>query len=443
MHIRNFNSIVAMSCFAIFLFIGCASTQVTMQNKVVSSDIISHNGQMKIFGLSQRAIMYINDSNNFKDADFGNYVKKEYLDIYFSVWKDEFSAPSKEEMFWGLAQKEGFGESKRPLNEKFIGKLIDNMQIDSYPSLKKRAIMVKTADVRLFPTIKPRFSKIDGYPFDRWQNSLIFAFTPVIILHQDKTKEWLLVQSSFVSGWVKYDEVAIINKKNADSLSKTNKFLIPNSDKISLYYNNKFIVNARIGMLFEYKNNKIYGYYRDTQGFAVKVPLEFDRDNFSNFPITLNQINIANVADSLDLQNYGWGGMYGNRDCSSFIRDVFMNFGIWLPRNSMAQVNYGAKTNYSEYIELPSNNEKKIEYIKKYGKPFRTILHLKGHIMLYIGQKNGEIIVMHDVWGASINEEIQILGGISITTLTPGLKEDTNSQKTLLSRILGMNVIIK
>lgn len=422
------------------LFIGCATNQPNQPNPSFSVD-----SQIRDLNLSQRAIMYISDNNDFADATFSQNLKTEYLKKYFSVWDDDFIPPSKDEMFWGLASKKGFGESKKELQSGFLDELESNMQVDSYPSRRDKAIMVKSADVRVLPTNKPRFSSIDGYPFDRWQNSMIFAFTPVIILHQDKTKEWILIQSSFVSGWVKHDEVALISQQDAASFMENDDFLIPNRDKIPLYFNNQFIENARIGMLFETKENNIYGYYRDDKGLAVKIPIAFDKNDFDVFPLNLNQINIANVADSLNLENYGWGGMYGNRDCSSFVRDVFMNLGIWLPRNSMAQVNYAKNSNYSQYIELPNDNEKKIEIIKKYAKPFRTIFWLKGHIMLYIGETNGQIMAIHDVWGANTSQGVQILGGISITTLTPGIEKNdkNNAPPTLLDRIQSMNIIIK
>ena len=36
-------------------------------------------------------------------------------------------------------------------------------------------------------------------------------------------------------------------------------------------------------------------------------------------------------------QPYGWGGYLFNRDCSLAMRDLFVPFGVWLPRNSSAQ----------------------------------------------------------------------------------------------------------
>ncbi|RAX51701.1 SH3 domain-containing protein [Helicobacter sp. 10-6591] len=44
----------------------------------------------------------------------------------------------------------------------------------------------------------PKFSKKTGYPFDRWQNSLIFAGTPVLITHFDTSLRFAHIQAGFV-----------------------------------------------------------------------------------------------------------------------------------------------------------------------------------------------------------------------------------------------------
>ena len=402
---------------------------------------------MKDLSLPQNASYYVqnDDENTTNQSRFKNLLKEEYLNKYFYVWKNNFKPIKAEEMFWGLGVKKGFGESKRKLKDEFLKELEKNMQVDSYPSMKQKAIMIKTTNVRLMPTIKPRYSTIDGYPFDRWQNSLIFAYTPIIVLHIDKTKKWYLVQSSFVSGWVKHDEIAFLNDVGVRDALNQRRFLVPNRDYIPLYDGEgNFVENARIGMIFEAKSaNEIYIYKSDKNKKAIKTLIKVDSRDFNNFPMKINNANIARTIDSLNLENYGWGGMYGNRDCSSFVRDIFMNFGVWLPRNSKAQVNYSGK-NYGKYMELPEDRDEKVNFIIRNATPFKTILWQNGHIMLYIGNINNRILVVHDIWGVSTSQGFEVLGGISITTLEPGKeKNDTNDAPlTLLDKIQAMNVLL-
>ncbi len=395
------------------------------------------------------------DSSDFMDskASESKDLKKKYLKRHFSVWEDNFHPPKAKDMFWAIYDRSGFDESKKPINTRFFAELVKSININSYPSERKIAIMVKTTNVRALPTNKPRFSKIDGYPFDRWQNSLIFAYTPIIVLHSNKSKEWLLVQSSFVSGWVKADEVAFVSQKQAREMMSAD-FMLPMKDKIPLYHNGLFLQNARVGMLLATikdgdSKRKILAFKRDINGDAIKVRVDFDKNLFAPFPLPLNNENIAKMIEIIGAENYGWGGMYENRDCSSFVRDIFANVGVWLPRNSKAQVDYGKRAQGSEFIALPKDNDEKIATILSRAKPFRTIIWLKGHIMLYIGAIKGNPIVAHQVWGISGKNGTEIFSAVSITTLTPQIDIDStnfvkngdDTTNTLLDRIQAINIV--
>lgn len=385
-----------------------------------------------------------------------NELKKKYLKKHFSVWSDNFIPQNEKDMFWAIYDKSGFDESKKPINMRFFTELIKSININSYPSERKKAIMVKTANVRALPTNKPRFNRLDGYPFDRWQNSLIFAYTPIIVLHSDKSREWLLVQSSFVSGWVKADEVAFVSQKQAKEMMSAD-FVLPMEDKIALYHNGLFLQNARVGMLLPTikgsskgdSKRQILAFKRDINGDAIKIRVDFDKNLFTSFPLPFSEENIAKMIDIIGTENYGWGGMYENRDCSSFVRDIFANVGIWLPRNSKAQVDYGKIAQGSEFIALPKDNNAKIATILENAKPFRTIIWLKGHIMLYIGAINGNPIVVHQVWSISGKNGTEIFSSVSITTLTPQIdiesgiimENDLDSKQSLLDKIEAINIV--
>lgn len=421
--------------------------------------VIDENDEIDL-GESNESIVDLAKSNAILDAnlsesstDSAKELKKKYLKRHFSVWEEGFRPPNAKDMFWAIYDKSGFDESKKPINTRFFTELVKSININSYPNERKIAIMIKTANIRAMPTNKPRFSKIDGYPFDRWQNSLIFAYTPIIVLHSDKSKEWLLVQSSFVSGWVKADEVAFVSQKQAKEMMSAD-FVLPMEDKIALYHNGLFLQNARVGMLLPIiksgkgdSKRQILAFKRDINGDAIKIRVDFDKKLFVPFPLPLSNENIAKIIETIGAENYGWGGMYENRDCSSFVRDIFANVGVWLPRNSKAQVDYGKMAKGSEFIALPKDNDAKIATILSRAKPFRTIIWLKGHIMLYIGAIKGNPIVAHQVWGISGKNGTEIFSNVSITTLTPqidienGIIVESDSKQSLLDKIEAINIL--
>ena len=132
----------------------------------------------------------------------------------------------------------------------------------------------------------------------------------------------------------------------------------------------------------------------------------------------------------------------GHRDCSSMTKDFFTPFGIYLKRNSFGQREAG------RYIEIKglSQEEKKHQIIEK-GMPFLTLIYAKGHIMLYVGMKDKEPLIFHNIWGIKTlkdndKEDRFIIGKTVITTLELGKDLPNYMQRdNLLSKIEGIVIL--
>ena len=159
-------------------------------------------------------------------------------------------------------------------------------------------------------------------------------------------------------------------------------------------------------------------------------------------PQPLSAQAVAVIGDRMMGENYGWGGMYGNRDCSAMMRDLFAPFGIWLPRNSAAQAKAG---DFHSVQDLSVRN--KTEAIVRGAEPFRTLLWLPGHIGLYVGCFDGRPVFFHDIWGVRSRlrdgrEGRVILGRAVITGLAPGSeRSDIDPKGLLIERIRGYSII--
>lgn len=79
---------------------------------------------------------------------------------------------------------------------------------------------------------------------------------------------------------------------------------------------------------------------------------------------------------------YGFGGLDGGIDCSRLQLDLFGAFGINLPRFSGWQSKAGT---YSVEVEGVADDEK-LEIIEQASESGVVIMHLPGHIMLYLGK---------------------------------------------------------
>lgn len=81
------------------------------------------------------------------------------------------------------------------------------------------------------------------------------------------------------------------------------------------------------------------------------------------------------------------------------MHSLLMPFGILLPRDSSAQIQATARI-----VDLSKETmNARINYLKKHGKPFTTLVYIPGHIMLYIGNTiiNGQEVPMtyQNIWG--------------------------------------------
>ncbi|HHH72531.1 MAG TPA: glycoside hydrolase, partial [Sulfuricurvum sp.] len=165
---------------------------------------------------------------------------------------------------------------------------------------------------------------------------------------------------------------------------------------------------------------------------AAAVPMRFDRANLQRV-----------IAPMLQTK-YGWGGLFRERDCSSTIRDIFAPFGIWLPRNSYQQSQVG------RVVSLKGmDDEAKLALIAREGKPFETLLYLKGHIVLYLGHYNGEPAVLHTIWGIKTVQNNatmgrHIVGKTVISSLRFGKElEGYTPEHSLLHKLESMNFILE
>ena len=373
-------------------------------------------------------------SSNLNQED----LTKEFISNYFSVWKKDKLSYKKEEATWGniYAKRKIYLENHLLASKDWFEKQISNSNFEKYNQVLEKAILTKNSDFRVFPTTSRMFYNPkkagEGFPFDYNQNSRVKINTPVLISHYSKDKAWAFVESHYVLGWVRIDNLLIID----ESLEK--EFL---SDKLFVIIKEGFEIfdktsleDLKVGTFFTKKNNK---YLLATNNGFKKIDIADYK--IKKLPLKFNSNNVETLSKEFIGEPYGWGGLNNHRDCSSFTQDFFAPFGIYLKRNSKSQ------TELHKYIDISklSLDEKK-DYIHKNAKPFLTLIYLRGHIMLYIGSKNNEPLVMHNVWGVRTkdfwqNSSRNIIGKTVITTLEPGIELfNADKEKTILEKIQGI-----
>lgn len=383
-------------------------------------------------------------------------INDNFDETYFSPWHLAAPRYGKDDItrkFDKYRDNMGYGENKLAHTQSWFDALYANAVIDSFPNADLPAITVVNSDLRLLPTSKPLFHDFDlpgeGYPFDYLQNSRIPVNTPVKIIHISRDRDWLFVDSPIAMGWVAAGHLALVGGAFQKDWER-GRYSIAVKDDVPVYDSQgSCLFRTSMGAQFpridqeDLETHRILVAVRDRNGRAVIKEVVVSKHDFSEKPVVPNPANIAGLINEMIGQPYGWGGMYGNRDCSATLKDLFAPFGLWLPRNSKRQAH-----DVGELIDLtPFDSTEKEKVILEKGVPFATLIWRPGHIMLYLGSHQGRPVVFHNLWGLLTRnwygkEGRKIIGHAAITTLSPG-KElgNTRRERDLLNTAAGMTVL--
>ena len=417
--------------FLVLLFAGCATREPAVVH--VSGTILPFLSQAPApLEASRQKRLY---------ADF--------LSHRYAPWQMDALDATYEQATWPVsyyASKEIYAENRRPMPKARFRHWVENADYGAYNTLKRHALVIHPSALRLFPTRRPLFYDPsrpgEGYPFDYNQNSAIKAMTPVIVSHLSRDGGWAFVQSPFALGWVPIRDIAFVGTETKERLMAAPHVVLLREYAPLYDARQSFLFNAKMATLFPETG-------REPSFFHVLVPKGCDGnlrletsllpDAWSeSMPLPMNAQNIRRVAEELLGEPYGWGGMAEDRDCSAMTRDFFAPFAIWLPRNSKAQAQVGRVI---DLHGLPAD-EKERALIEN-GVPFRTLLYLPGHIMLYIGHKEGRAYALHNIWGIRTKNGGRILIGRAVVTdLWVGRNIPEADKKALLiERIESMNIV--
>ncbi len=385
-------------------------------------------------------------------------MDEEYNIIYFSVWHQ--SAPFHalphrvRQDFDKFAIRKGFGENKKRHPPSWIRNLRHNADLNTFPNTMTRGITVRNTNLRVLPSVSPHFYDRDGdawaWPFDNLQRSSVAINTPVYICHTSLDGAWLLVENSFTFGWIPTQDIATVDDEFIRTW-KTGRYAVITRDFTSIRdERGLFLAQAFVGHLFpliETGNDRleILVAVSGENKNAVVRRGSVAADWAAPKPLRLTATNAARIANEMIGEPYGWGGLYGRRDCSAMTRDFFAVFGIWLPRHSEDQVREAGVL--IDLEGLPPAAKEKV--ILEKGVPYLSLLWRKGHVMLYIGGWNGRALIFHNIWGVRTKDlrgrdGRHIIGQAVITTLEPGreLRNIDSAAGSLLANISAMNILI-
>ena len=403
----------------------------------------------------QNALAFVNKNTIFSNS---LALPSHYLSKFFAPWQadkilarqENFKGEIKE-VVTAYQKNPGWDANQNLHTTKWAKALSANVDLLHFPNLRKCAILVRNSALRALPTNSPSFSSWNipgqGYPFDNLQMMFLSANTPLYALHTTLDGRWIFVVTPYqCAGWVENLDLAYVDADFIKKWRNTN-FLVALEDDKAIFLQGKSYYGAtRIGELLpriglKSKVALVKVAMRDSFGNGKIMIAKLDKKAIQPWPLPLSEKNIAKLANNFLGKPYGWGDLYGYRDCSQTMLDLFLPFAIWLPRNSGAQADQGKYIDLSDY-----SNDNKEKVITWRAKPFLTLLWMPGHIMLYVGNRNGEVYALHSPWGL---HTINYLGGDSgrvvigkavITPLNVG-GGFINVPATYIDAIMGMTIL--
>ena len=348
---------------------------------------------------------------------------------YFHPWELESIDIPEQDFGWEIrfiTKKPIYRANGTIIPPSVYNRWIENAQYDQTDTKKYRAITVKHTDVKALPTSQafyrdPRKTG-EGFPFDYNQNSSLHINVPLYISHFSKDNRWAFVRASYAFGWVKVSDLALVDQKFIQQF-QNDSYGITIKDNLRLYNEKgKPVTIVKLGALFPINPQKKQSYLvaiRDKKAHAHIETLHPEPTHIiAKKPLPFTPENVTTDAREFYGEPYGWGGGYECRDCSATTRDFLGVFGIFLHRNSSKQALDGKQIKIKNWPKWY-----KKQFINEQAKPFRSLLYVPGHIVLYLGEYRGEPVIMHTYWGIRKKDGTKLVTGRTIISSTEPGKE--------------------
>ena len=312
----------------------------------------------------------------------------------------------------------------------FMEKIRQNMNLSGVVLgiAPRYGLAVRYTDVRFLPTEQGLYESLGDIDFDQLQNSTLDIGTPVAVVHQSADKKWYYVLTALCDGWVEADRIALGDVKTVRDFVQAKTFGVAITPKADIFLNEDMTrhydyvrMGTRLALVGASSNEvSILLPTMDKDGKLQMVQGYMDSADIHEGYLPYTPRVIYTQAFAMLNQPYGWGGMYGQQDCSAFLDEVFATVGIVLPRDSKDQAQAGQ---VSVLFDIKNNNEQKVQALK--GVLGATaLLPMKGHIMLYLGMEEGRPYAIHAIWAfrerKGSQDIVRVINRVVVSSLSLG-----------------------
>ncbi|HUH56437.1 MAG TPA: SH3 domain-containing protein [Rhodanobacter sp.] len=351
----------------------------------------------------------------------------------------------------------------KPVPASALQAIADNAALEAIPARQKTryGLVVRRAALRGFPTALRVFSARGDTDIDRFQETAEFAGTPVVIAHTSADGQWLFVVSPRYAAWTEKENVAEGSATQVFGYADKTPYRVVTGASVRTVFTPEqpalsqlqLDMGTRVPLLTGLPPDQPVNGQAPSTSHVLELPLR-DADGKLQFAPALLQKNTDTTADYLPLtranlirqafkflgERYGWGHAYDGRDCSGFAADVYRSMGVLMPRNTGRQAISPALA-HRVFTDKDSHADR---LAAAHALQAGDLVYIPGHVMLVLGQFNGQPYVIHDVAGVSYRKadgkRVRIkLNAVSVTPLLPLLFNDRQTFVDRMTSIVRMH----
>ena len=233
--------------------------------------------------------------------------------------------------------------------------------------------------------------------WDLWTITILKIATPVTILHQSESGEYLFVATDEAYGWARSEDIAFGTSDQIEEFANPQDFYICTGDRVQfysdvncLYSSGLFRMGDRLPMVSIFNRNQVKVPIRTTAGrLTSETAYLRPDDNVHRGLLPFTRRNVVETAFKLLGNPYDWTGSWLGRQHETTYRDIFAVFGFKLPWHGALFTVYGG----SNEVMKPEIGKEEQYRILNSHEPFLTLQSVGGHAQLYLGEYNGAPIV--------------------------------------------------
>lgn len=368
-------------------------------------------------------------------------------------WVGSLSAPP---------QKPLFDEQGQPVPAATIAAIVGNAQVDAIPATRdtRYGLVVHRAALRAFPTMQRVFSSAGDHDIDRFQESALFPGDPVAIAHESRDGAWWFIVSPRYAAWIERRFVATGTKDAVLGYARRTPYRVVTGAEVHTVFTPEepavselqLDMGVRVPVRADWPSSNVVNGQHGYTSHVIELPARNDdgslrfvpallprRESTSADYLPLTQANIIRQAFLFLGERYGWGHSYNGRDCSGFVSEVYRSMGVELPRNTRDQAVSPALNRIA--LSEKDDRARRLALVRELR--VGDLVYIPGHVMMVIGQVDGEPYVIHDTTGLSWHspdgtEHRAKTNGVTVSPLTPLMAGRT---QTYVDRITNIQRI--